>query len=75
MKQKKEQSKRKKTDKLSLFPPQNVQVELSEKNMKLKASIIWSPPCINSDIVGGYQIERKVWWPGKPTIAERPSVS
>jgi len=71
MKQKKEHSKRKKSERLSLFPPQNVQAELSGKNMKLKARIKWLPPRINSDIVGGYHIERKVWWPGKAIITER----
>ena len=61
----------KKSDRLTLFPPQDVRVELSGRNKILKAEITWSVPCRNDDIVGGYHIDRKTWWPGKPTVNER----
>lgn len=71
MKIKKTSIRRKKSERLTLFPPQNVRIELSGKNIKLKAGITWTPPCMNADIVGGYHIKRKIWWPGKPTVTAR----
>lgn len=60
-----------KTDIMSLFPPQEVQIELSGRDKDLKALINWQPPRLNSDAVGAYHIERKVWWPGKNAVTER----
>ena len=37
----------------------------------MKTELTWTPPKKNELIVGGYHIERKSWWPGRPSKMER----
>jgi len=63
---KKTDGKDKKFPRITMWPPQDLTVTLEGSGRRLSTVLRWKPPLVNKEEVGGYLIERKVWWPGVP---------
>lgn len=55
---------------ITLWPPRDLSAALEWPAGRRSVTLAWKPPLLNAREVGGYEVERKSWWPGRAARTE-----